>query len=315
MAIDALDIDAVRPFWQAVLDYVEEPTPPGARRTPSPTPAIGPPIWFQQMDEPRPQRNRIHIDVTVPHDVADVWVAAGMAAGGTAGHRPVGPGVLDARRPRGQRGVHLHVAGPWLSERSGAELAMTSGRDGVDTGDSDEQEMLCPCAEPAVIPQGSLELLDTPVARKLLASAMPARVAYTAKDGTPRIVSTWFRWTNGELVMPTYIQGHRTSPPRGAALRLLRARPDVAISIDTDTEPPQVLLVRGKAHMSEVDGVDPDYAASARHYLGEDAAREPPRHGRPAGHPHGPDHGPSRLGRPPGLRGGRLPGVIAVPEA
>jgi hypothetical protein len=46
-------------------------------------------------------------------------------------------------------------------------------------------------SESAALPQGSLELLDTPVARKLLASAIPARVAYTAKDGTPRIVSTW----------------------------------------------------------------------------------------------------------------------------
>ena len=61
-------------------------------------------------------------------------------------------------------------------------------------------------AELADIPQGSLELLDTPLARRLLASAIPARVAYTAKDGTPRIVATWFQWTDGELVMPTFIQ-------------------------------------------------------------------------------------------------------------
>ena len=26
--------------------------------------------WFQQMDEPRPQRNRIHFDISVPHDEA-----------------------------------------------------------------------------------------------------------------------------------------------------------------------------------------------------------------------------------------------------
>jgi hypothetical protein len=36
----------------------------------------------------------------------------------------------------------------------------------------------------------------------------------------------------------------------------------------------EALLIRGKAHITEVDGVDPDYAASARQYLGEDAARE-----------------------------------------
>ncbi len=44
--------------------------------------AQGPPFWFQQMDAPRPQRNRIHIDVYVPHDQAEARVAAAIAAGG-----------------------------------------------------------------------------------------------------------------------------------------------------------------------------------------------------------------------------------------
>ena len=90
VAIDAIDIDAVRPFWQAVLGYVEEPP-----RTPAESDVggqihaivdphrIGPAFWFQQMDEPRPQRNRIHLDVTVSHDVAEERVAAAIAAGGT----------------------------------------------------------------------------------------------------------------------------------------------------------------------------------------------------------------------------------------
>jgi 4a-hydroxytetrahydrobiopterin dehydratase len=39
-------------------------------------------VWFQQMDAPRPQRNRIHLDVIVPHDVAEERVAATLAAGG-----------------------------------------------------------------------------------------------------------------------------------------------------------------------------------------------------------------------------------------
>jgi hypothetical protein len=119
-----------------------------------------------------------------------------------------------------------------------------------------------------------LELLDTPVARELLASAVPARVAYTATDGTPRIVPTWFQWTDGELVMPTYIRAPHIPAPGARRLAALRARPAVAIAIDTGTEPPQVLLLRGKAQISEVDGVDPDYAVSARQYLGDEAAVE-----------------------------------------
>lgn len=83
IAIDALDIDAVLPFWRALLAYVDEPTSPGEQVTALLDPArVGPAFWFQQMDEARPQRNRIHIDVTVPHDEADERIAAALAAGG-----------------------------------------------------------------------------------------------------------------------------------------------------------------------------------------------------------------------------------------
>jgi 4a-hydroxytetrahydrobiopterin dehydratase len=61
VAIDALVIPDVLPFWRAVLGYREvddeDLIDPHFQ---------GPPIWFQQMDAPRPQRNRIHIDVYVP---------------------------------------------------------------------------------------------------------------------------------------------------------------------------------------------------------------------------------------------------------
>lgn len=42
----------------------------------------GPSFWFQQMDAPRPQRNRIYVDISVPHDQAEARVAAAIAAGG-----------------------------------------------------------------------------------------------------------------------------------------------------------------------------------------------------------------------------------------
>ena len=78
VAIDAMDIPAVLPFWRAVLGYVDD----GEDAVVDPA-RIGPALWFQQMDEPRVQRNRVHIDVTVPHDVAEARVAAALAAGGT----------------------------------------------------------------------------------------------------------------------------------------------------------------------------------------------------------------------------------------
>lgn len=83
IAIDALDIAAIRPFWKAVLDYTDEP---GTEEMPNglidPL-REGPAFWFQQMDEPRPQRNRIHFDITVPHDQARQRIAAALQAGGT----------------------------------------------------------------------------------------------------------------------------------------------------------------------------------------------------------------------------------------
>lgn len=83
VAIDAMDIDAVRPFWKAVLGYVDEPAGEGGQVVAVVDPRrLGPAFWFQQMDAPRPQRNRIHVDVTVPHDVAEARIAAALAAGG-----------------------------------------------------------------------------------------------------------------------------------------------------------------------------------------------------------------------------------------
>lgn len=82
IAIDALDIAAVRPFWKAVLGYADEAGACGAEDPIVDPVGQGPAIWFQQMDAPRPQRNRIHFDVSVPHDEAPHRIAAALAAGG-----------------------------------------------------------------------------------------------------------------------------------------------------------------------------------------------------------------------------------------
>ncbi|WP_092807406.1 VOC family protein [Klenkia marina] len=80
IAVDALDVAAVRPFWAAVLGMVPQPGDDDALVDPA---GRLPAVWFQQMDAERPQRNRIHLDITVPHDVAEQRVAAALAAGGT----------------------------------------------------------------------------------------------------------------------------------------------------------------------------------------------------------------------------------------
>lgn len=83
IAIDALDIPAVLPFWRAVLGYADErAAQPDASPALVDPQGIGPAVWFQQMDAPRQQRNRVHLDVSVPHDVAVARVEAALAAGG-----------------------------------------------------------------------------------------------------------------------------------------------------------------------------------------------------------------------------------------
>lgn len=83
VAIDVMDGGAVLPFWRAVLGYENGEVRPDMGVVDIVDPrGVGPAFWFQQMDEPRTQRNRIHIDVAVPHDVAEERIAAALAAGG-----------------------------------------------------------------------------------------------------------------------------------------------------------------------------------------------------------------------------------------
>ena len=122
-------------------------------------------------------------------------------------------------------------------------------------------------------PQGDIRLLDTDLAGQLLAAPIPARMAYVARDGTPRVVPSWFHWTGREVVMATYVAGPAIGIRHPAArVAALRARPAVALTIDTDDSPPRCLTIRGKAEVDEVEGVAPEYAAAAHRYLGSDAA-------------------------------------------
>ncbi|MBB5839696.1 4a-hydroxytetrahydrobiopterin dehydratase [Kribbella italica] len=77
VTLDALVGEAVLPFWRVVLgygqlgeDYLFDPV----RR--------GPGFGLQQMDVARGGRSRMHLDVAVPHDLAEARVAAALAAGG-----------------------------------------------------------------------------------------------------------------------------------------------------------------------------------------------------------------------------------------
>ena len=125
-----------------------------------------------------------------------------------------------------------------------------------------------------VLAQGDPRLLDEPAAQALLGSSCLARLAYVTRDGSPRVVPTWFSWTGSHIVMVTYVAGPKAGIAHPARrIADLRADPRVAISIDTDGVPPTALQLRGRVEIEEVDGIAPEYAAAAPRYLGTEQAK------------------------------------------
>lgn len=114
--------------------------------------------------------------------------------------------------------------------------------------------------------QGDLALLDTDVAQRRLHTADPLRLSYLALDGTPRVIPVLFHWDGEEIVMAGFAPSARA--------RALRVSPAVAITIDTNEPPPEVLLLRGRAEVTEVRGLVPEYAYYMRRYLLAEAAEE-----------------------------------------
>ncbi|PXX66661.1 pyridoxamine 5'-phosphate oxidase [Nocardia tenerifensis] len=101
------------------------------------------------------------------------------------------------------------------------------------------------------------EILNRPLSQELLAREL-TRLAYVAKDGTPRNVPIGFTWNGSQIVLCT-----TTNAPK---LPALRHNPAVALTIDTEAFPPQILLVRGRAELDVVDGIPDEYLQSSGTY-------------------------------------------------
>ena len=110
------------------------------------------------------------------------------------------------------------------------------------------------------IPQGDVDLLAHPAAERLLNSTELARLAYLAKDRTPRVLPMLFHWTGEDIVFGAYSNSLK--------LASLRADSHVAITIDSFGPPPEVLLLRGEAEIEDVDGIPVEYEQAHRRYYG-----------------------------------------------
>jgi 4a-hydroxytetrahydrobiopterin dehydratase len=100
LALDTADLAAVGPFWAALLtgsadslmgDDVVDPN----GRVPS--------LWFQHTDAHETARQRFHIDLWVPHDVAEERISAAVAAGGRVVDDGNAPSFVVLADPEGNR--------------------------------------------------------------------------------------------------------------------------------------------------------------------------------------------------------------------
>ena len=96
VAIDVMDIARVRPFWHAVLGYTN-----AGDEDLRDEHGQGPSFWFQQMQAPRTERNRFHIDIYVPHDQVQARIDAALAAGGRIVSDAHAPGWWTLADPEG----------------------------------------------------------------------------------------------------------------------------------------------------------------------------------------------------------------------
>ena len=108
--------------------------------------------------------------------------------------------------------------------------------------------------------QGSVALLNDPVAQELLYSKIPARFAYNWSDGSPRVEPIWFHWDGSQIVL--------ASPGGAPKAHVIKTGDRVAITIDA-IDPPKVLLIRGTVEVTLVNGMVPEYTLSAERYNGK----------------------------------------------
>ena len=94
------------------------------------------------------------------------------------------------------------------------------------------------------------EVLNRPYSQELLARDL-ARLAFVAPDGTPRSIPIGIHWNGTEIVMCTATNARK--------IAMLRRNPAVALTIDTESHPPKVLLLRGEAELDLVDGIPDEY--------------------------------------------------------
>jgi hypothetical protein len=106
------------------------------------------------------------------------------------------------------------------------------------------------------------EVMNRPYSRELLASRIPARLAYTGLDCDPRVVPVGYDWDGTHVTVASAMGSAKT--------KALQANPKVAVSIDSEDFPPKVLLFRGTAQVEVVDGVPDVFLRASKKRVTDD---------------------------------------------
>ena len=100
LALDTADLAAVGPFWAALLTGTPDSLMGDDVVDPS---GRVPLLWFQHTNAHETPRQRFHIDLWVPHDVAEERIAAAVAAGGRVVDDENAPSFVVLADPEGNR--------------------------------------------------------------------------------------------------------------------------------------------------------------------------------------------------------------------
>jgi 4a-hydroxytetrahydrobiopterin dehydratase len=100
LALDTADLAAVGPFWAALL--TGSPDSLDGDDVVDPNGRL-PLLWFQHTDAHETPRQRFHIDLWVPHDLAEERIAAAVAAGGRVVDEANAPSFVVLADPEGNR--------------------------------------------------------------------------------------------------------------------------------------------------------------------------------------------------------------------
>lgn len=105
------------------------------------------------------------------------------------------------------------------------------------------------------------QVMALPIAQELVREAPVMHLSYTGLDGGPRVIPIAYLWEDQQFRLWTI--------PTSAKVRALLANPRVALSIDVTGPPMRLLLARGIATLSTVEGVPDGYLAASHRNLPE----------------------------------------------